>query len=372
MSKTSAVVALTALLAHAAFFFVRGAHRGHGDPRIAYQLGDKTAMPPIVSALHIPQIADSVGYDGEFYLMVAMDPWLHSRAMIPFLDSPAYRYRRVGLAALANAICFANAPCISWSIPWLLLIAIFGGSWILAALAQTYGRSAWWGLAFALSPAVMCGMPRLLPDVLCAALLLAAYRCWSQKNTGLLVVTLVAAVLVREMALLFAAALAIASAENRWRRLAIFLSPAAVLVLWIAYVRAHLGSDVAASVGQFDLPFFGIGQMLREASGNGSEPFRPVRFVENITELVALAAGAALCVARWRAKDALPWAGLLYAAVAIFSAYGVWEVFVPFARAFDVIATACLLIGLRDNDRRAIACFALATLPGIADTLAHL
>src|SRR3954469_1894990 len=46
-------------------------------------------------------VLNPVGYDGEFYAMIATDPLLLNPELKPALDIPSYRARRIAVPALA-------------------------------------------------------------------------------------------------------------------------------------------------------------------------------------------------------------------------------------------------------------------------------
>jgi hypothetical protein len=85
----------------------------------------------------------SQGFDGQFYYVLARDPWhRHSQ----HLDYPAYRHSRILYPALAWLLSEGDPERLLWALPAINLAAIAGLAWLGALIAGHYGRSPWWGL----------------------------------------------------------------------------------------------------------------------------------------------------------------------------------------------------------------------------------
>ena len=83
-----------------------------------------------------PPTATEIGYDGQFYAQVALDPSLGDPALPRALDNAAYRARRIGLPVLAWAAGLGRPAWVLQA--YVLLNAVF---WVLllATLALAVG-----------------------------------------------------------------------------------------------------------------------------------------------------------------------------------------------------------------------------------------
>ena len=120
---------------------------------------------------------DKIGYDGQFYHLIAHDP-LNRRGFLAYTDGPRYRWRRIGLPGLAYIFALGKNAWVDYLyVAWELAFVFLGAYW-LAAYAQLNNRSAVWGAAFLLIPAVAVSLDRMMIDLplasLCVGLLLYA------------------------------------------------------------------------------------------------------------------------------------------------------------------------------------------------------
>lgn len=371
----AAVVALIAVSGYAAMLGLAGFRHGGGDPRVAFTIGDAQQLPSSVAALRLPTSHSPAGYDGQFYLMMATDPWLLDGSAITSIDAPRYRYRRIGVPALANTICLnSGARCESWAILCVLLGGVALGAACLSSGATHFGQSRWLGLLFMVFPAALLGATRALPDVLAASLVVAAWLAFLRQRTRALVAILCVAALVRETTLLVSFALAAHLWMRQQRRLAVGVAfiPAVLVASWVTYVAMRIGAAYSPGGPQFGWPLSGVVDMVAQVTGFAAPHTRnPGALINNGFTLVAVVLGATLCVRKWVAdrSDWLALAGMLYAAVGVFATVAVWISFVGAARVLDVIPFACTAMAIRDRDRMAFLPLGIVAVPCIVDAL---
>lgn len=342
---------------------------------MAFTIGDAQRLPSRVAALRLPTSHSPAGYDGQFYLMMATDPWLLDGSAIASIDAPRYRYRRIGVPALANTICLnSGANCESWAILCLLLLGVALGTVCLSNAAAHFGRSRWIGLLFMAFPAALLGATRALPDVLAASLVVAAWLAFLHQRTRALVAILCVAALVRETTLLVSFALAVHLWMRHQRRLAVSVAlfPTVLVVSWVSYVAIRIGAEYSAGGPQFGWPLYGVVQMAEQVTGLAApHTLNPGALINNGLTIVAVVLGINICVRKWLAdrSDWLALAGMLYAAVGVFATVAVWISFVGAARVLDVIPFACTAMAIRDRDRAAFLPLGIVAVPCIVDAL---
>ena len=189
------------------------------------------------------------GYDGQFYRMLAHDPFLlHGTA--EFLDGPLVRGRRI-LVPLAAWILAAGRPSLIDG-AYILVMAgfVFGGVYWLASILVRQDRHAAFGLLFLAVPATIVSIDRMTVDLVVGALTAGvAYRLVSGRDKGPgLWWMLAAAGLVRETGLLLALGCVLAAAYRRDFRRALRWSSAAIPALcWFAYVQHALPASAIAA-----------------------------------------------------------------------------------------------------------------------------
>ncbi len=195
-------------------------------------------QPPALSE-HLWLFPDSNGYDGQWYHLIAHDPWW-KLGLDRFVDTPRVRYQRVLLPALAWLVAAGQDRYIHAAYLALMLLSIFLGSFWLGGYAGLHGLTPWLGLAFLLVPAVLPAIDRLTVDGVLACLCVA-FILFQETSPGWpLYLALTAAPLVRDTGLvLLAGYLGALVLERRFRRAAMFSTAAVPALVWYWLVSIH-------------------------------------------------------------------------------------------------------------------------------------
>ena len=186
------------------------------------------------------------GYDGQFFYYMALDPVAASA----YMDAPNYRYGRILYPLAARALAAGRPALVPWTLLFVNLVAVVGGTFALALLLQRRGASPAYALLFGFAPGLYVAVARDLSEPLAYALVLAALAAWwwdERPRPWLAGALLGLAGLTRETTLLFALALAIAALiglddglggrRGRDRRAALVLGAMA----FVPYVALRLG-----------------------------------------------------------------------------------------------------------------------------------
>ena len=184
--------------------------------------------------------SNPVGYDGQFYRLMAHDPFLRS-GTAACLDAPLLRSQRILVPGLAWMVALGRDDLVDGAYVLVVAAFLFGGVFWLGSLALAEGRHAALGLLFLIVPATLVAVDSMTVDIALAAL--TACFAW-QVKTGRerwVWVTLAAACLVRETGLLLVVAAVLAAAFQRNFRRAAFLASAAIPVFcWYGYLLVVL------------------------------------------------------------------------------------------------------------------------------------
>lgn len=180
--------------------------------------------------------ANPFGYDGQYYRMLAHDPFLR-RETASYLDSPLLRSRRILVPLAAWALAGGRDGWIDGAYVLVVAACVFLGVFGLAKTMQLHGRHPAWGLLFAVVPAVPIAVDSMTVDVAIAALTACfAYRLASGSDRGLWWI-LASACLVRETGVLLAAACALAALARRdVRKACLWASAALPTLVWYGYL----------------------------------------------------------------------------------------------------------------------------------------
>ena len=150
----------------------------------------------------LPVHTGTNGYDGQFYYRLALNPLTHQvTAFHITLDNPPYRQQRVGLPATAWAVREVFRAPTSVALVLVNVLALVVVGWAGATWARQYGRSTWWGVAVAASPALVMALARDLTEPLATAALIVGLLSWTRGRRWVASVAFTVAVLCRETVL---------------------------------------------------------------------------------------------------------------------------------------------------------------------------
>ena len=238
------------------------------------------------------------GYDAQFYYFISFDPLIRTlpdtRKYSWCIDSPVFRYRRIGFPLLIHA--FSGGAPERFPVTMVLLILVFQGlaALFLALLARSFGRSSLWGLLYLAVPAFQISMNFALPEPLSATLLLAALYFYRNRNLVVSTLCFTLLLLVRETgAIVWISVVIHEMFQLRNRKGGLLLASAFIpYAAWRIYVSITFWSirgwsGLFLEGSNFTLPFAGIISMLA-ASRHGvlPEPWMPAAIAFPVILLV--------------------------------------------------------------------------------------
>jgi len=268
----------------------------------------------------------SNGYDGQFYAQIALDPLLlHPAKLVPVIDAPSYRARRI-LTPVAAAIfgfgnpwwtlqAYALANVLCWCVlGWVLHGYLGNADW------PAFAR--WAGCMFSLG--VLDSVRQSLVDLPALLLLVLAVTTPTRSTLWLAL-----AGLAKETSLLGAFALHADKSLDPflWKRAVLSLLAVVLpLTLWSLYVQMRFaGSAGGAGLGNFTWPLFGLLEQaklsLRELLLGNFDG----RYSFCLIALLGLSTQAWVI---WRQRlPASPWwrIGALYSILPLFLSFWVWS-----------------------------------------------
>jgi hypothetical protein len=123
---------------------------------------------------------DFHGYDGQFFLYVALDPGEASA----YLDNRTYRLSRLGYPILARAVALGQADLVPAALLLVNLGAIAFGTLALAALLRRRGASSWWAVLFPVYPGIFLAAGHDLAEPLAYALVAGGLYALDRTGVG--------------------------------------------------------------------------------------------------------------------------------------------------------------------------------------------
>lgn len=316
--------------------------------------GDWTALFVTASGRELPagleayRFQRTMGYDGQFYRVLAHDPLLlHTDPA--FFDAAALRWRRILTPALAYSLAFGQA---AWIDAAYLLVTLgflgLGAFWTLR-FCRECGLRRWQGaVLFAALPAVIVSLERMTVDLSLAALA-AGFVYLLRKSRGAAFWTVVAlAPLARETGAVLPLACALdALIRKAPRDLAKAVLAGLPGLAWYGWVFARVGGDPARFVEEWPLQallartldFSAIPAALSRQAVAGA-----------LDQLALLGVWAALVLAALavaRERGPLRWAVALFSLLPVLLSYpGVWSEAYAFARVLTPLVLWLALLAL--------------------------
>lgn len=308
-----AVVALTLLLVGRAEYY----KHGYQDLLGFAALGSSYSQH--IGITH--GFVSDVGYDGQFFYYLALDPGLvvtcaHTAATCPLDHQPLVRLERILYPMTARLLALGQPALIPLSLLLVNALAILATAALLGRLSVEAGATRWLGAAAALYAGETLAFARDLADPFAAMWLVLAVFLARRGRWLWAAAAVAAALLTREQLVLVAPLIALPLlAERRWRLLGGFVVVAVgPFAAWQLVLRALYGTwpllagdTRAASVTP--LPFGGLWQQ------RGAGDFK-LEILVVAVPLVAVAALAMWALRRqgWRMvlREPIPAMALWY------------------------------------------------------------
>jgi hypothetical protein len=226
----------TAIAVCAQWLLVRFAYDGNWTA--LFYSGEKYGIAPHLGGEDIHVFADTYGYDGQIYHVIAHDPLMRA-GVSAHVDAPRLRYRRILLPLAAWTLAGAESSRVDRAYRGLVLACVFAGVLWTAGLAVHFGRSPCWGAAFLLLPATIVSLERMTVDIALAALV-AGWALAAARGSRWQWAVLALAPLARETGLiLIAGASAAALLHRSPARAALAAATAIPALTWFAFVQAR-------------------------------------------------------------------------------------------------------------------------------------
>lgn len=271
-----------------------------------------TELAAVRSAPHVHAPPPN-GYDGQYYVEMAVDPLLRDPLIDRTMDLPAYRAHRILMPWIAYAAGFGKPAWILqvYSFEnvavWLIFAALLC-RWMPPTTAR--GLVLWAGCL--LSHGMLSSVRYALPDAP-STLLIAFAIVAAERDRPLIAAAIIGiAGLARETSVIAATIFVrwITGDRRRWLLVAGCLVLCVLpLAIWLDYLRSIYRSDTLAGGGNVTMPLVGLWWKLRHIRIDFVTHVPAPEIVKSVTCLVGLAFQAVVAVrALLRRGTSAPWA----------------------------------------------------------------
>ena len=230
-----------------------------------FYFGSNFAFPDIIETQGIYIFQDSDGYDGQFYLLVAMDPFF-SRGFSDFVDNPGYRYTRILLPFMSYLLTFRQPSLIPYTYILINLAGLVLGCYYFIRIIRFYNAGDFYVLVYAISLGMYIAMKRMLPDAFSINLMVIAIYYYLVGHNRRFLIFITLSVLAKETMVLVPISFFLSAV---WREKKIgaaslaHLIPSVVLLVWVVILHLELNSvPPATNMENLTMPFLGMARRV--------------------------------------------------------------------------------------------------------------
>ncbi len=344
-------MALVALLTGLVYAAVVGITVGRYDNNVSALIvaGEQFVKHYPGSPGHHIVIYRDTSYDGLGYYYIAGNPFMRTPNI-----GDALRYQRIGYPLLVWALSLGQrawqpAVMVGVNIAAVIAVALLAG-----AIIRRYapGASPWWALACAVNPALIIGVRNDLIEPLLTALALAGLLLYLRGRVAWAALLFAAALLTREVAVLFLIPLLVAEAVARRPRRVLTLALAVVPYLaWERVVARVIGHSSTVTVEHNFQPLL-VGMRLVLADLPHASAWARMHTPAIVASMALVV--AALAVAAWQARrryDVVIGGIIVHCAAALFGGYVIWQGYRSAPRVFGGVYPLLIFAYLLYRDR---------------------
>ena len=266
----------------------------HGNTTGFFRMGDCRPPAPALAHREVYVFPNQAGYDGQYYLALALDPALHDPGTFQTLDYPRYRYRRILFPVMGYVLGLGQPALIPYTLPLLNIAAAIGLVWLVARWLQMGGSSGWGGLLVLGILGVWEVLALTTTDLVSSTLVIATLYALRREYPVAAAAALALAALTREVMLLYWGVLLVALlAARNWRALRWLIWAGLPALVWNCYVLYHLPASENGNVVQILFGTPGGGwlekiQQLTTGGLTGKNLFEALVFLSFLAALVVL------------------------------------------------------------------------------------
>ncbi|BAP18352.1 hypothetical protein ETSB_1634 [cyanobacterium endosymbiont of Epithemia turgida isolate EtSB Lake Yunoko] len=323
------VIVLTAVILYLYFIKFQGNITGF------FRIGSILELSPFLNPETTKIYQGEIGYDGQQFLSLALDPFLQNSETINTLDHPIYRYRRILYPLISYLFSFGNRTLIPYIMVAINCLSIIGIVWIISLYFQSNQEQKWQPLLTLCIPGVWIVLSLGTADLVSSLLLIVSFHCYRYNKPILTAFTISLACLTRETLLLIWLAILFTSIiqqkkEQSKQLLWAWIPP----FLWTIYISALNLSGTVRVKANFGYPFMGIYNKfisLFMGEFKGENLFEAYLFI-----LIFIIFITIFAISAFHRKDnqLIQFSALLYGAMFVMSSMTILSYYLDYSRVF--------------------------------------
>lgn len=314
-----------------------------GDITGFFRIGSVLPLSPFLEGRQPLIWPDQIGYDGQQFLSIALDPGLQDPGTIAALDSPRYRYQRILYPLLGYLLGGGQPMLIPYALVGLNVASIIGLVWVTSRYLQPH-RETWQGLLVLAIPGVWMVFSLSTADLLTSFLLVIAIANYRANHPRAVAIALALACLARETMLLVWLAVVLTSLwERKRKQLRSLLWVPLPVAAWGVYAWARLGTQDAPETNNIGLPLVGIARKFASFFSGDLPPKQWVLESNFFLLLLVFAAAIAISLQALSANRLILIATSLYGVLFAVSSIVILSYYVDYSRVYMDVYLLLLL-----------------------------
>lgn len=301
-----------------------------------FRIGSVLPLSPYLNPETTTIIPNELGYDGQQFLTIALDPGLQNPASIAALDNPPLRYRRIFYPLLSYFLGLGQSAIIPYMMVGINSLSILLLVWWVSHYLERQKMPTWPALGILTIPGLWISLIFSTADLLNTTLIGGVMYFHHQKRPLWATLCLTLATLTRETSLLIGLALIITHIWQRNQQYLRYSIPALLpMLVWNGFVFNRFSSTTIPGIQEsFTLPFLGIVQkvMMLFSSGLNAKSVYDIYCFTLLILIVILGIGFSVLEIK---NNQLVLIGLLfYSLVLISSSTHILDYFFNYPRTF--------------------------------------
>ncbi|WP_107667488.1 AZOBR_p60025 family cell surface glycopolymer formation protein [Cyanothece sp. BG0011] len=257
-----------------------------------FRIGSILPLSPFLNAENTLIYQGEIGYDGQQFLTLALDPFLQNPETINSLDHPIYRYRRILYPLVSYLLALGNRSLIPYIMVAINALSIVLIVTITSLYFKSDNLSKFQALFTLCIPGVWMVLSLGTADLFSSVFLIASFYCYRYEKYKLTALFISLGCLTRETLLIVWFALFLTSLiQKRFKQIKYLLYGLIPPILWTVYISfLELPGKVRVK-DNFGFPFLGIiNKLISIVTGglNGSNLFEAYMFFILLFSFVAI------------------------------------------------------------------------------------
>ncbi|WP_267383843.1 AZOBR_p60025 family cell surface glycopolymer formation protein [Cyanobacterium sp. uoEpiScrs1] len=326
-----------------------------------FRIGSILELSPFLDSEATKIYQGEIGYDGQQFLSLALDPLLQNSKTIATLDHPIYRYRRILYPLISYLFSFGNRTLVPYIMIVINYLSIIGIVYITSLYFRLNQEQKWQPLLTLCIPGIWMVISLGTADLLSSFLLIASFYCYRYNKPIWTACTISLACLTRETLLLIWLAILLTSIfQNKKEQIKPLLWAWLPPFLWTIYIGfLNLPGKVRVKAN-FGYPFIGIYNKLMSLlmkGFQGENLFEAYSFILIIIVFVTI---FVINARNHKDNQLIRLSTMLYSMMFAMSSMTILNYYLDYSRVFiDVYLLLLLTINIKKHPITLILFFAL-------------